>query len=109
MVLHELMTNAAKYGALSGAGRVTLGWERVDIDTGACVRMVWEERGGPPVAPRQKTGFGTTLIERVVSYDLDGSAALDFRPEGVACTLQFGIGPARLAADAPPVSGRALG
>jgi len=109
MVLHELMTNAAKYGALSGAGRVTLGWERVDFGSDASVRMVWQESGGPTVAPRKKTGFGTTLIERVVSYDLDGSAVLDFAPGGVSCTLQFGIGAGRFGADVPPVSDRALG
>ncbi|MGN6570610.1 MAG: sensor histidine kinase [Pseudolabrys sp.] len=109
MVLHELMTNAAKYGALSAAGRVVLGWERGEADAGAMVRMLWQESGGPQVAPRKKTGFGTTLIERVVSYDLDGSAVLDFDPDGLRCTLQFGIGPAKLAPEAPPVSGRALG
>lgn len=109
MVLHELMTNAAKYGALSSTGRVTLEWERCEGEEGAAVRMVWQESGGPPVAPRKKTGFGTTLIERVVSYDLDGRASLDFQPDGLVCTLQFGIGPGKFAPDAPPVSGRALG
>jgi two-component sensor histidine kinase len=109
MVLHELMTNAAKYGALSATGRVTLTWERVEGEAGATVRMLWQESGGPKVAPREKAGFGTTLIERVVSYDLDGSAVLDFAPGGVTCTLQFGIGAGKLAAEAPPVSDRALG
>jgi len=109
MVLHELMTNAAKYGALSAAGKVLLGWERVEGEAGAMVRMLWQESGGPTVAPRKKTGFGTMLIERVVSYDLDGRATLDFAPEGLTCTLQFGIGAGKMAPDAPPVSDRALG
>jgi PAS domain S-box-containing protein len=107
MVLHELMTNAAKYGALSAAGRVALSWERGERDGRANVLMRWQESGGPPVAPRKRSGFGTTLIERVVSYDLDGSATLDFHPEGLSCALQFGIGPAKLVSEAP-VSDRAL-
>jgi two-component sensor histidine kinase len=102
------MTNAAKYGALSAAGRVALSWERGEHDGAANVLIRWQESGGPPVAPRKKAGFGTTLIERVVSYDLDGSAVLDFDPRGLSCALQFGIGPARLVSDGPPVSDRAL-
>jgi len=107
MVLHELMTNAAKYGALSGAGTVALEWQHEPSLNG--VRMVWREGGGPELAGRGKAGFGTMLIERVVTYDLEGSAELDFHPEGLRCTLQFPIEVTRPAADQPPPSAKAMG
>jgi len=107
LVLHELMTNAAKYGALSGSGRVALAWQREGEGDDTAVQMLWREAGGPPVTPPATTGFGTKLIERVLAYDLDGSAALDFRPEGVECRLRFLVGSAK--PDAPSLPGRALG
>ncbi len=107
LVLHELMTNAAKYGALSGSGRVELAWHREAEGDDSAVNMLWRETGGPPVTPPAKSGFGTKLIERVLTYDLDGSATLDFRPEGVACKLRFLVGSAK--SDAPSLPNRALG
>jgi two-component sensor histidine kinase len=88
MVLHELSTNAAKYGAFSVEhGRVNIAW-RTD---GGKVRFTWIETNGPPVKGEIKAGFGSKLISRVVSYDLMGVAGLHFDREGFRCTLTFPI------------------
>jgi len=88
MVLHELSTNAAKYGAFSAEhGQVNIAW-RTD---GAKVRFTWIETNGPPVKGEIKAGFGSKLISRVVSYDLVGTAGLDFDHEGFRCTLTFPV------------------
>lgn len=109
MVLHELMTNAAKYGALSGTGQVEVDWTAEEADGRREVHMTWVEGGGPTVGGGTKAGFGTVLIERVTSYDLDGEAVLDFRPGGLRCTLRFPVEGDPLPPEAPPVSAQALG
>jgi PAS domain S-box-containing protein len=96
MVLHELSTNAAKYGAFSVEhGHVNIAW-RTD---GGKVRFTWIETDGPPVEGEIKAGFGSKLISRVVSYDLVGTAGLDFDREGFRCTLTFPV--PQLRTDAP--------
>ncbi len=88
MVLHELSTNAAKYGAFSVEnGRVEIAWRIAD----AKVRFTWIETNGPPIERKVSAGFGSRLISRVVSYDLIGTAALDFSREGFRCTLTFPV------------------
>jgi len=89
MAMHELATNASKYGALSiPQGTVTIDWTlRNGDETG--VDISWAERGGPRVEPRATSGFGTKLIDRVVGYDLDGKAALSFEPGGLRAVLSF--------------------
>jgi two-component sensor histidine kinase len=90
LVLHELATNAAKYGALSVLeGRVHLSWQIEDADEGRLVRLRWEERGGPPVTAPQETGFGTQLIRRAFGFELDGTADLAFEPEGLRLEAMF--------------------
>lgn len=88
MALHELATNAVKYGALSNAtGEVYLVWK---MDPGCApphLKLRWEERGGPPVAPPSRRGFGTRLIERSLAQDLKGEARIEFAPGGVVCTI----------------------
>jgi two-component sensor histidine kinase len=85
MALHELATNAAKYGALSNArGQVAIDWAAAD--TLGDFRLVWRETGGPPVAAPVRSGFGTKLIEGG-AQQIGGSATLEFRPGGVICTL----------------------
>ncbi|MGE0744703.1 MAG: sensor histidine kinase [Rhodospirillales bacterium] len=94
LIVHELATNAGKYGALSdGNGRVRIRW-RADGDgsDGAVLRFRWEETAGPPVSPPSRAGFGSRLIERSVSYELDGEANLSFPPAGAVCELSFPIG-----------------
>jgi two-component sensor histidine kinase len=87
MVLHELSTNAAKYGAFStGSGRVEIAWRRLDE---AMAELSWSERGGPELAGEPVPGFGNKLISRVMSYDLQGSAKMHYAPEGFGCRLTF--------------------
>jgi PAS domain S-box-containing protein len=81
LALHELATNAGKYGALStGAGHVDVGWG-VDGDS---LKMHWIERDGPPVTPPERQGFGTTVTRAMAQRSLGGEVALDYAPSGVA-------------------------
>ncbi len=84
MAFHELATNAAKYGALSvPEGRVALDW-RVE---GERLVLPWVESGGPPVAPPRRRGVGPRQLERGLPHELHGELRLDYRPEGVDCTI----------------------
>jgi light-regulated signal transduction histidine kinase (bacteriophytochrome) len=86
LAFHELMTNAAKYGALSVAsGKVEINWRVKSGDGRRGLLFRWEERGGPPVAPPVHMGFGRMLLERSLAYDIDGEVTLDFRAEGLIC------------------------
>ncbi|KTF69571.1 HWE histidine kinase domain-containing protein [Sphingomonas sp. HT-1] len=80
LVFHELMTNSAKYGALSDSGIVSVRWW-LDAD-GDC-RIEWRERGGPAVQPPTRQGFGTTIIQRSVPYDLGGKAVVRYPLTGL--------------------------
>ncbi len=85
LAVHELATNAAKYGALSRpGGKVSVHWQLVSEEL---VRVEWQERGGPPVKQERSRGFGTDLIERIVAHELRHPVELDFDPEGVRCVL----------------------
>lgn len=88
MVLHELATNAAKYGALSRAeGHLAISW-RADAEG---VALTWTERGGPPIAgPPERVGFGTRLIEANAGAQLAGGVELHWEPEGLRCVLSIG-------------------
>jgi two-component sensor histidine kinase len=88
LALAGVATNAVKYGALSNAtGKIDLTWE-VDRDgTPPHLKLCWKERGGPPVEPPRRRGFGTRLIERSLAQDLDGEARIEFAPTGVVCTI----------------------
>jgi PAS domain S-box-containing protein len=90
MAIHELCTNAVKYGALSNeTGSVGVRWDVESDDDGVRrLRLVWEESGGPPVAPPPRRGFGTRLIERGLAADLGGTARIAFHPGGVVCTVE---------------------
>ncbi|WP_207461120.1 PAS domain S-box protein [Azospirillum sp. SYSU D00513] len=118
LVLHELATNAAKYGALSAdGGRLDVEWRlRPDASGspggGERLELDWREGGGPAAAPPSRRGFGSTLIRTGVEHQLHGEVAMDWRAEGLACRLSFPVeqpGPAREPgqpgperADAPP-------
>jgi two-component sensor histidine kinase len=92
MVMHELATNAAKYGALTRpAGRVAVDWQFTGADPERGLRLHWREAGGPPVAEPTRKGFGLTLIERGIGQELGGTAALSFAPGGLECTLAFAL------------------
>jgi two-component sensor histidine kinase/PAS domain-containing protein len=85
MALHELVTNAAKYGALSRAdGRVSVKW----AVHGGKLKLEWSESGGPPVSTPAKQGFGTRLLERVVESDLCGHVTMDYHRSGFRCRIE---------------------
>lgn len=86
MALHELATNALKYGALSGpGGRVALAWAETPAGR---FSVSWQESGGPPVTRPQASGFGTTLIHHIPARSLSADVALDFRPDGLCWALE---------------------
>jgi two-component sensor histidine kinase len=88
MALHELATNAVKYGALSNkTGEIFVDWETRESASGERLVLRWREIGGPPVKPPGRKGFGSRLIEQSVALQLDGVAKIDFQPDGVVCTL----------------------
>ncbi|MCU7553907.1 GAF domain-containing protein [Alteromonas sp. ASW11-19] len=89
LVIHEMFTNAAKYGALAASrdkGQVTLRWS-FDKDRGLC--MDWQELGGPPVKPPTREGFGMTLIRSVIPHELGGELDITFDPHGVHASMQI--------------------
>ena len=90
MALHELATNAIKHGALSEpGGKVSLAWRLGGDRSSVCLR--WRERGGPPVRPPSRRGFGARLLTQGLAVELGRAAELDYRPEGVVCTLHAPI------------------
>jgi signal transduction histidine kinase/DNA-binding response OmpR family regulator len=88
MALHELATNAAKYGALSDShGSVAIEWHVERQEQQSMLRLDWRESGGPAVAPPLHRGFGSRLIERGLAQDLSGGAKMEFRPDGLYCAI----------------------
>ncbi|MBB3020135.1 PAS domain S-box-containing protein [Microvirga lupini] len=87
MAIHELATNAAKYGALSvSSGCVFITWT-VTSDESPHLELRWQERDGPPVSPPTRRGFGTRLIERSLATDVGGDVRLTYEPAGVVCVM----------------------
>lgn len=90
MALHELATNAAKYGALSTtAGKVKVSWSVANSTEHPRLSLTWIESGGPPVKPPSRSGFGSQLIEHIVSHELEADVRRQFEPGGVRCTIEF--------------------
>jgi two-component sensor histidine kinase len=90
LVMHELATNAAKYGALSHPeGLVHVSWHVEEANPGRRVRLLWQERGGPPVQAPSEKGFGMRLIERACTYELGGTVELDCSSGGLRWELVF--------------------
>jgi two-component sensor histidine kinase len=87
MGLHELATNAVKYGALHGAaGGVTICWH-VSAQDEPRLELIWEEHGGPVVVVPTARSFGTRMIEGALAWDLGGTATISFEPGGVRCVI----------------------
>jgi two-component sensor histidine kinase len=87
LALHELATNAAKYGALSiPTGKVTIAW---DVEQKAIPSLAfrWQEQYGPAVSQPSRKGFGSQLIERVLAFELGGQVHIAYPPEGVVCEI----------------------
>ncbi|HEY0334369.1 MAG TPA: chemotaxis protein CheB [Stenotrophomonas sp.] len=95
LALHELATNATKYGAFStSGGRVKLTWASEKRDGRCWLALDWEESGGPTVSPPSQRGFGTRLISEGVAYELGGRVVLEFPPTGAVCRMAIPLGPA---------------
>jgi len=118
MALHELATNAVKYGALSTpGGRVTVSWNTMEGDgpaeddtagadaiaTGSRIHFMWREEGGPPVAEPAERGFGSMLIERSLAVEMQAEVALRFEPEGLVCAIEARL-PEVIGKEAPDLS-----
>ncbi len=103
MMLHELATNAAKYGALSvPGGRITIAWRVAAEADGSTVVLDWTEANGPPVTPPAETGFGTRLLQSGAEQ-LGGECVMRFETGGLRCTIRFVVPPtAPLAARRAP-------
>jgi two-component system, chemotaxis family, CheB/CheR fusion protein len=88
LALHELGTNAAKYGALSNdEGYVEIAWTLASRPQAREFRLRWRERNGPPVSPPSRTGFGTRLIKTNLAAEFKGEVELEYRSDGVECTI----------------------
>jgi len=91
-VLHELATNAAKYGALSiPSGHVSVSWNRKPNGEGTNLILVWREFGGPPVASEVQSSYGINLIRSLIPHEIGGMVDLMFAAEGVSCRIEFPI------------------
>jgi two-component sensor histidine kinase len=89
-VLHELVTNAAKHGALSNSGgRVSVNWERKPNGNGTNLSIVWQERDGPPMKSEVQSSYGTDLIRNLIPHELGGKVDLVFDPKGVSCRIEI--------------------
>jgi two-component sensor histidine kinase len=90
IAMHELATNATKYGALSAlSGRLSVEWNIVRRQDGkAQFSFLWAESGGPPVTAPKRRGFGLRAVERLLAQAIGGKAQLDFAVEGVRCTVE---------------------
>lgn len=90
IAFHELATNAVKYGALSGeTGSVRIGWTIEPGRDGNRLILRWSEENGPPVLQPTRKGFGSQVIERGLAFELGGTTDLDFRPDGLVCTIDI--------------------
>ncbi|WP_332684521.1 PAS domain S-box protein [Bosea sp. (in: a-proteobacteria)] len=88
MAVHELSTNAAKYGALScESGQVTINWLIEGEQAGRRFILHWRETDGPPVTPPTRKGFGSRLIERALAAELGGEVSVEYEPSGLVCTI----------------------
>jgi PAS domain S-box-containing protein len=92
-VLHELVTNAAKHGALSiPGGHVSVNWDRKSNGDGANLLLDWQEHGGPPVKSEAQSSYGTDLIRNLIPHELGGKVDLVFASDGVSCRIEIPIG-----------------
>jgi PAS domain S-box-containing protein len=92
LALHELATNALKYGSLSvPQGEVEISWDVDGPPLERFLRLEWRETGGPPVKPPEKRGFGSRLIENGLAAELGGAANLDFRADGLRCEVRASL------------------
>jgi two-component sensor histidine kinase/PAS domain-containing protein len=104
LVIHELTTNAIKYGALSNeSGRVLVGWTLDSGPTTHRIRVEWREIGGPQVALPERKGFGTRMFERIFDRGSEGNISMAFGERGLVCTIELEV--PYSAVDAPGANG----
>jgi two-component sensor histidine kinase len=90
LALHELATNATKYGALSNStGHVDITWAQEVRPDGTVLVIRWRESGGPPVVPPSRKGFGSEMILRGIKYELHGKSTLDYHPAGLEAQISI--------------------
>jgi PAS domain S-box-containing protein len=90
MVLHELTTNAAKYGALSsGTGRVTVRWRWLQNGSPDRLAIEWQEIDGPPVRATSQSSYGTNIIRELIPFELGGAVELSFAKDGIKCRIEI--------------------
>jgi PAS domain S-box-containing protein len=90
IAFNELATNAVKYGAFSNAaGSIRIGWTIETAPAGRRLLLSWKEKDGPPVTPPAHKGFGSQVIERSLADGLEGTTHLDYRPDGLVCTMDI--------------------
>jgi len=90
IVLHELVTNASKYGALTVAqGRISVRWDLPEDRAAACLLLEWIETGGPQCCPPTQAGYGTRAIRSLIPYELAGTVDLAFEVDGVRCKIKL--------------------
>jgi two-component system CheB/CheR fusion protein len=111
LALHELSTNAVKYGALAvQTGRISVKWRTMNTSEGLRLSLLWRESGVPLIdSTPSRTGFGRDLIERGLPYDLGAATALEFAPGGVRCLIELPIPEGSLlveASEPDPVTGQ---
>ncbi|MCC7251009.1 HWE histidine kinase domain-containing protein [Hyphomicrobium sp.] len=103
MALHELATNASKYGALAGAeGKVRVSWRMQGSGEDREFVLVWAEEGGPPVKPPERRGFGYTIMVAMVEKSLDATVTIDYAQSGLVWKV---VAPARCTYDGPETAG----
>jgi PAS domain S-box-containing protein len=90
MVIHELVTNAAKHGALSSPkGSVSVSWERTSANAATALTITWNEHGGPPIAAPVQSGYGSSLIRNLIPHELGGTVDLKFPSDGACCKIEI--------------------
>jgi hypothetical protein len=90
MVIHELVTNAAKHGALSCSdGRVFVNWDCTHVDASAVLIVAWRELGGPPIMAPVRIGYGSSLIRGLIPHELGGTVDLTFPQDGACCKIEI--------------------
>jgi two-component system, chemotaxis family, CheB/CheR fusion protein len=94
MAIHELASNAAKYGALSKpTGVLSVTWQ-IETEEVGVLKFSWIESGGPPIAGApSRRGFGTTLIERTLSHEFDATVKRNFLASGLKCSISIPLTP----------------
>lgn len=90
IAFNELVTNAVKYGAFANeVGSIRVSWTIESTPEGNRLLLHWQEKDGPPVTPPSRKGFGSRVLERGLAHELEGSVHLDYRSDGVVCTMNI--------------------